>query len=554
MNLGLVQSLSKKKIQTRRVLAQSNIASNDTGVTIAQHRETAHNYDGWEEVTVGQRQFDFTGSEKILFDVPTSEDNKTWPIDIYNCIITDDLLIMISTATNNYTENILTSQPITRRSRLSHWHETSPAEIRKFVGIILYMGLVHKSEIYQYWSKSVLYNDQLIPSIMTRERFELLWGMIHFSDHQVNDESSRLHKIEPLITHLLTRYQAMYEPGENIVLDESMVPFRGRLLFRQYLPGKAHKYGIKLSKLCTIDAFTWNIKVYCGANAAENGLSSTETLTVTMCDGLLGTGRTLFADNYYSSVPLAEHLLSKRTYYCGTIRSNRKHLAQDIAKAKLKRGEMKCAQNGKGVKFYKWMDKRNVLTVSTIPEHGSSLVPTGKKTRNGENIMKPPSVLAYNHAKKGVDVSDQLSAYYSVMRKSKKWYRKLAFELVCGTSVVNAQILYNKCCPDRKMNLRKFTESLALSIMTGHPSEDIPGGKRSTPISGNKGHRIVEADGPKRKSRKRCKGCYEKISVNEGFKIATRQARKVSTYCADCVGEPYLCLPCFDEKHANISI
>ena len=32
--------------------------------------------------------------------------------------------------------------------------------------------------------------------------------------------------------------------------NDDVVPFRGRLKFRQYLPKKSHKYGIKLFKLC----------------------------------------------------------------------------------------------------------------------------------------------------------------------------------------------------------------------------------------------------------------------------------------------------------------
>ena len=43
-----------------------------------------------------------------------------------------------------------------------------------------------------------------------------------------------------------------------------MIPWRGRLSFCQYIPGKVHKYGVKLYKLCTVKGYTWNLKVYCG--------------------------------------------------------------------------------------------------------------------------------------------------------------------------------------------------------------------------------------------------------------------------------------------------
>ena len=67
-----------------------------------------------------------------------------------------------------------------------------------------------------------------------------------------------------------------------------------------------------------------------------------------------------------------------------------------------------------------------------------------KKNRIGEDILKPDSVLSYKKAKKGVDVSEQLSSYYSVQSKSKKWYHKVAFEIIDDTSIINTHILYRK--------------------------------------------------------------------------------------------------------------
>jgi len=29
-------------------------------------------------------------------------------------------------------------------------------------------------------------------------------------------------------------------PGDSLVIDESIIPFRGRLKFKQHIPGKAH--------------------------------------------------------------------------------------------------------------------------------------------------------------------------------------------------------------------------------------------------------------------------------------------------------------------------
>ncbi|CAH2002927.1 unnamed protein product [Acanthoscelides obtectus] len=38
----------------------------------------------------------------------------------------------------------------------------------------------------------------------------------------------------------------------------------GRLILKQYIPQKTHKYGIKLFKLCCDNGYTWNLKIYAG--------------------------------------------------------------------------------------------------------------------------------------------------------------------------------------------------------------------------------------------------------------------------------------------------
>lgn len=42
---------------------------------------------------------------------------------------------------------------------------------------------------------------------------------------------------------------------------------------------------------------------------------------------------------------------------------------------------MKAVENSKGVKLFKWKDEQNMLTISTVPEHGNRLVPSGKTNK-----------------------------------------------------------------------------------------------------------------------------------------------------------------------------
>ncbi|GBP47724.1 PiggyBac transposable element-derived protein 4 [Eumeta japonica] len=44
--------------------------------------------------------------------------------------------------------------------------------------------------------------------------------------------------------------EKFYLPGENLTIDEQLVPFRGRVSFKQYLPSKPDKYGMKIWWIC----------------------------------------------------------------------------------------------------------------------------------------------------------------------------------------------------------------------------------------------------------------------------------------------------------------
>jgi hypothetical protein len=96
--------------------------------------------------------------------------------------------------------------------------------------------------------------------------------------------------------------------------------------------------------------------------------------------GLTNYGRILYVDNYYTSVQLCKDLLKSKTYVCGTL-SNRKGNPKNVCQRKLKKGEIFGQQNQDGIRVVKWLDKRPVLMISSIPSHTDQLTPTGGKNK-----------------------------------------------------------------------------------------------------------------------------------------------------------------------------
>lgn len=331
--------------------------------------------DVWEDIKTSSINFDLH-NEQCTLDQDINQQTIRRPIDIFERFITDEIIDVLVQETNRYASQQLTKRH-SGKSRIKSWTNTNKNEMRKFLGVAIGMGLTQVPAINLYWSKEPLFHNEFVSSLFTRDRFLLLLRFLHFSDNESADTSNRLYKIDPLITLLLKNYQQALSPGRVLVIDESMVPFRGRLSFRQYIPNKTHRYGVKLYKLCTSSGYTYNLKVYTGKGDTQPELGHAQSIVLKLLEDVNPIeGRILYADNFYSGIPLVKTLLEQKCLYCGTLRSNRKGVPKEITK-KNKKGEVIGKEKGK-IKIIKWVDKRPVFMITTHPAHDATLVPTGK--------------------------------------------------------------------------------------------------------------------------------------------------------------------------------
>ncbi|KAJ8927612.1 hypothetical protein NQ314_019902 [Rhamnusium bicolor] len=174
-----------------------------------------------------------------------------------------------------------------------------------------------------------------------------------------------------------------------------------------------HKFGIKLYKLCLQGGYTYNLKVYYGKDETgdKNIFGATNTI-LELSENLLDKGRTIYTDNFYSRVSLTHEFQKRKTHLVGTLCSNRKNNHPEVVKAKLEKYQSMSLQSNTGCTVLKWMDKKDVLTIST--KYDNSMAPV---RRGGEEIEKLTIILGYNKCKAFIDLSDQLKAYSTSLRK-----------------------------------------------------------------------------------------------------------------------------------------
>ena len=174
--------------------------------------------------------------------------------------------------------------------------------------------------------------------ILSLDKFKQILKYLHFSDNsnapsKTEESYDRLWKIRNIFDILVKNFKNAYNPAQNCVVDEIIVTFKGRVIFRQYIPKKHKRWGIKIYKLCDETAYTCDMKVYLGKDKAESyeGKSAPESVVINLIQDLKGKGHNLFIDNFFTSPSLLLYLRDECLINCcGTVRKNRKNMPKDL--------------------------------------------------------------------------------------------------------------------------------------------------------------------------------------------------------------------------------
>lgn len=170
---------------------------------------------------------------------------------------------------------------------------------------------------------------------MPLKRFLKLLRFIHLNDNQKmlprsSESFDKLFKIRSLIDHLNNIYKILYNPSQNLSIDESMVAFTGRSTMKQYMPLKPIKR---------------RFKVWAMTDSASGYLLSFDVYTIILVKTL-----------YY--IPLMKMLLDIELFCCGTFRVNKKFYPKHLMKkdSLYKPGEIEFAQS-EDISVCRWKDR-----------------------------------------------------------------------------------------------------------------------------------------------------------------------------------------------------
>lgn len=181
------------------------------------------------------------------------------PLDIFGQFFDGEILRLLCSSIN---KNVARNQ---ERGRKFQWRDVSAEELKKFLGLLLYMDVLELPRMTDLWRKTTIFRVPFPSTVMSRDRFKAILSSVHISDPEedVRNEQAReqegfdcLHRVRPLLELMRTRCMAAYHPWQHIAVDERMVGTKARLSFKQYMREKPTKWGLKFFVLADTNGYT----------------------------------------------------------------------------------------------------------------------------------------------------------------------------------------------------------------------------------------------------------------------------------------------------------
>jgi len=288
--------------------SDTEIANNVPSVNTQLSTNTNNDGD-WQEEEIELSNFPFIKRNELFVPI----EGKINRLHYFFMLFDEHFIQLLVDETNNYAETEFLRVGSALRSRISDWKPTDKDEMLTFIALIIHTGTIKLNRLNDYWKTHHLFNFSCFSNYMSRDRFLNLLRCFHFAPNiETNNQNlpeDRLYKIRPIITYFNYKMNTIYYPKTELSLDESMVLWRGRLQFRQYIQNKRHKYGIKLYMITELHGLVLKFSVYVGV------LDDLANVVLHLMSEKLNNGHALYMDNFYNSFDLAFKLIEKKKLF-----------------------------------------------------------------------------------------------------------------------------------------------------------------------------------------------------------------------------------------------
>ncbi|XP_051500241.1 uncharacterized protein LOC127409604 isoform X1 [Myxocyprinus asiaticus] len=396
------------------------------------------------------------------------------PLQLFQLFFTSSVIETIVRNTNCYAEKRA------KAGKKFLWVPLTVKEFHSYVALVVYMGLVKAKSLLDYWARKMMYNFSYPQSVMSRTRFQAISWNLYLCDLQEDEENNkkkgtpgydRLLKIKPLYTEIISACMTHFHPNREITIDERMDATKAKIGLR-ILEDKPAEWGYKLFVLADCSSgYTWNFFVYEGKiyTSTDKGVGYDAVMRL-LDHELLGTGYRLYTDSFYTSPTLFLDLWQNNILACGTLCDTSSLPEVSDLSRRAEKGSIRWYRQGP-LLFLKWTDMKEVIMCSTM--HKAYVGDTISRNVRGDGgvcserqIPIPPAVKDYNKYMGDLDLSDALIEYYSVIHKTKQWYKSFFFHFL-EIAVENSYILHQQMAKAQKetpLSQKAFRETLVSEL------------------------------------------------------------------------------------------
>lgn len=386
--------------------------------------------------------------------------------ECWSLFFTEEMLNSIVDNTNKYISNVMSKYTRERNARV-----TDIVELKALFGLLYLAGVLKSSRLSteELWDRNSTGVERFWLT-MSQQRFLFLLRCLRFDDLTTREARKQIDKLAPIrdiFDSFVQNCKSAYTIGENATIDEKLEAFRGRCGFKQYIPNKPNKYGIKIFALVDANMFyVSNLEVYVGQQPEGPFRVRNDTCSIVqrMVAPISGTNRNVTCDNWFTTFPLINILLrDHRLTYVGTVKKNKPELPQDFVNTK-----------PRALFSSMFGFQKDITIVSYIPKKGRNVILASSQHHDDEIDMstnekvKPSIITFYNQTKGGVDTLDKLCATYDVARNTRRWPMVIFYALL-NMAGTNSQIMFAANNPDAAPPIRRqFLKTLAINLSEDH--------------------------------------------------------------------------------------
>lgn len=386
--------------------------------------------------------------------------NSISRLDCWKCIMSDEVVNLIVKYTNIYIVKIQNRFQRDRDAKV-----IDVVEYKAFIGLLYLAGSLrsNRQSLEELWGDDG-HGVELFRLVMNLKRFKFLIRCTRFDDVNTRESRKVQDKLAPIrefFDLFVTNCKQSYSVGQDVTVDEKLEGFRGKCSFRQYIPSKPNKYGIKIYALVDAKMFyTNNLEIYAGKqpDGPYNISNKPKDVVTRLTQPLFGTGRNVTCDNWFTSFELVQFLKEKKLSLLGTVRKNKRQLPPEFVNTK-----------SRAVGSNEFCFTKDTILVSYVPKKGRNVILVSSLHNDDEvdkDSGKAQMILDYNATKSGVDVVDKLCSTYNVARNVRRWPMVIFFALL-NVAGINSQIIHfanNKLTASKKNTRRIYLKALSKEL------------------------------------------------------------------------------------------